>query len=138
MRKPAFAREVTADRSKDPALNEFSNLVSLWKNNPTCAGGPRAVTKKRQSGQGMLTIAQELTFLGILTTIFKSNNGLQGQTPLETAQFAEYQQNMQPILGVGPLVRPPTRATCTVLHAHNFHRTSSANTMTILWSTLVS
>lgn len=138
MRKPVFAREVTANRSKDPALKEFSNLVSLYKNNPTCAGGPRAVTKRRQSGQGTLTIAQELTFLGILTTIFKNNNGLQGQTPLQTAQLAEYQQNMQPILGVGPLVRPPMRAKCTVFNAHNFHRTSLANTMTILWSTLVS
>ena len=137
MRKLILAIEVTADRSKDPALNEFSNLVSLWKNNPTCAGGPRAVTKKRQSSQGKLTIAQELTFLGILTTIFKNNNGLQGQTPLQTAQLAEYQQNMQPILGVSPLVRSPMRARVAVFRAHNFHRTSSANTMTILWSTLV-
>ena len=89
----------------NPALTEFSSLVSLWKNNPTCAGGPRAVTKKRASGNGKLTLAQELTFLGILTTIFKSQNGMQGQTPLQTAQLNEYHQNMRPLLGVDPTVQ---------------------------------
>ena len=110
-----LATETQANRSKNnPALIEFSNLVSLWKNNPTCAGGPRAVTKKRQSGKGKLTIAQELTFLGILTTIFKNSNSLQGQSPLQTAQLAEYQQNMNPILGVDPLVRSPIWGKMTV------------------------
>lgn len=93
----------------NPALIGFSNLVSLWKNNPTCVGVPRAVTK-RQSNNGKLTLAQELTFLGILTTIFKSQNGLQGPTPLQTAQLAEYHQNMNPILGVDPLVRSLSEA----------------------------
>lgn len=99
-----FEQGLTKRHQSNPALIEFSNLVSLWKNNPTCAGVPRAVTK-RQSGNRKLTLAQELTFLGILTTIFKSKNGLQGQTPLQTAQLAEYHQNMNPILGIDPLVR---------------------------------
>lgn len=103
-RQYCFEQWLTTRLQNNPALIEFSNLVSLWKNNPTCAGVPRAVTK-RQSGNGKLTLAQELTFLGILTTIFKSKNGLQGQTPLQTAQLAEYHQNMNPILGIDPLVR---------------------------------
>ena len=98
MRKLSLTIEKPSNRSKNnPALIEFSNLVSLWKNNPACAKSPRAVTKKRQSGQGKLTVAQGLTFLGTLTTIFKNNNGLQGQSPLQTAQLAEYKQNMKDV-----------------------------------------